>query len=95
MRAVIEAEADAIRAIDAVLVHLADAVEEGKKGRRAPEAKDGDEEAEPQQRRRSRRPATARAGDDGVAGEGESAPPAPAGAVRESELAASRPEDKS
>jgi small subunit ribosomal protein S2 len=46
---------DAIRAIDTILVHLADAVEEGKKGRMAAQAdKDGDEGGA---RRRSRRPA--------------------------------------
>lgn len=50
---------DAIRAIDTILVHLADAVEEGKKGRMSAEPV----EAAPAGRRRSRRPTTARAGD--------------------------------
>ncbi len=48
---------DAIRAIDTVLVHLADAVEEGKKGRTSAEAG----EPAPVGRKRSRRPTTARA----------------------------------
>jgi len=50
---------DAIRAIDTILVHLADAVEEGKKGRMAAEPA----EAGPAPRKRSRRPTTARAED--------------------------------
>jgi len=45
---------DAIRAIDVVLMHLSDAVEEGKKARRAPEAQG---EGESAGRKRSRRPA--------------------------------------
>lgn len=58
---------DAIRAIDTILVHLADAVEEGKKGRTSAEPA----EAGPVPRKRSRRPTTARA---------EGAPPeAPSG----------------
>ena len=52
---------DAIRAIETILVHLADAVEEGKKGRIEPAA----EEGTVQSRRRSRRPTTARA-DEGA-----------------------------
>lgn len=48
---------DAIRAIDTILVHLADAVEEGKKGRTTGEPS----EAAPAARKRSRRPTTARA----------------------------------
>jgi len=48
---------DAIRAIDTVLIHLADAVEEGKKGRTSGEPA----EAAPAGRKRSRRPTTARA----------------------------------
>jgi len=50
---------DAIRAIDTILVHLADAVEEGKKGRTAAEPA----ETAPAGRKRSRRPTTARAGE--------------------------------
>jgi small subunit ribosomal protein S2 len=57
---------DAIRAIDVVLAHLADAVEEGKKARRAPEAP-AESEAGP--RRRSRR-SSAQRGGEGAAGEG-------------------------
>ncbi|MEK6797986.1 MAG: 30S ribosomal protein S2 [Planctomycetota bacterium] len=55
---------DAIRAIDAILVHLTDAVDEGKKGRRQPEAGEaaGGGGA---QRKRSRRSTSPRAeGDD-------------------------------
>ena len=48
---------DAIRAIDTILIHLADAVEEGKKGRTSGEPS----EAAPSERKRSRRPTTARA----------------------------------
>jgi len=48
---------DAIRAIDTILIHLADAVEEGKKGRTSGELS----EAAPSERKRSRRPTTARA----------------------------------
>ena len=51
---------DAIRAIDTILVHLGDAVEEGKKGRMAPEPV---EAVGPPPRKRSRRPTTARAED--------------------------------
>ncbi len=58
---------DAIRAIDTVLSHLADAVEEGKKARTATQATEGAEGGAP--RKRSRRTSTARAeefaGDDG------------------------------
>ncbi len=50
---------DAMRAIETVLVHLADAVEEGLKGRQAPEP----EEASKVSRRRSVRPTTARSDD--------------------------------
>jgi len=52
---------DAIRAIDTILIHLADAVEVGKKGRTSGEQV----EAAPAARKRSRRPTTARA-DDGA-----------------------------
>jgi len=55
---------DAIRAIDAILTHLADAVEEGKKARTAPEPVD----AEPTRRRRSTRPAAGRAEDEAASG---------------------------
>lgn len=48
---------DAIRAIDTILIHLADAVEEGKKGRMSAEPS----EAAPVGRKRSRRSTTARA----------------------------------
>jgi small subunit ribosomal protein S2 len=51
---------DAIRAIETILVHLADAVEVGKKARTMPEP----EEAAPPAQRRSRRPTTARADAD-------------------------------
>ncbi len=57
---------DAIRAIDTILVHLADAVEEGKKGRGAAQnEKDGDDAAGG--RRRARR-ATGRAEGEGEVG---------------------------
>ena len=52
---------DAMRAIEVVLTHLADAVEEGIKGRTAFESDDGKQEP----RRRSRRPAMGRA-DEGL-----------------------------
>jgi len=48
---------DAIRSIDTILIHLADAVEEGKKGRTLGEPS----ESSPGGRKRSRRPTTARA----------------------------------
>jgi small subunit ribosomal protein S2 len=54
---------DAIRAIDTVLTHLADAVEEGKKARSLPTADSGEGTAGP--RKRSRRATTARAEDAG------------------------------
>jgi small subunit ribosomal protein S2 len=64
---------DAIRAIDTILVHLGDAVEEGKKGRAAMEQQLGDAAAAG--RKRSRRGATR--GDDDLAvgaASGEEAP---------------------
>lgn len=67
---------DAIRAIDTILVHLADAVEEGKKGRLAGQDKDGDDATGG--RRRARR-ATGRS-------EGESA--ADAGTITEAMVGA-------
>lgn len=57
---------DAIRAIDTILVHLADAVEEGKKGRMAAKGDKDDDDAAGG-RRRARR-ATGRADGEGEAG---------------------------
>jgi small subunit ribosomal protein S2 len=58
---------DAIRAIDTILVHLGDAVEEGKKGRMAAQTdKDGDDAAGG--RRRARRAAGRADGEGGEAG---------------------------
>ncbi len=69
---------DAIRAIQTILTHLGDAVEEGKKGRtESDEAKDKDQ---PAQRRRSARPVTARAdrgSPEAVASEAPAATPTP------------------
>ncbi len=56
---------DAIRAIDTILVHLADAVEEGKKGRLAGQDKDAGEDGAGG-RRRARRPAGRADGDAGT-----------------------------
>jgi small subunit ribosomal protein S2 len=81
---------DAIRAIEAVLIHLADAVEEGKKGRRAPEPAAEAAGGEPQPRRRQKRGGRGhdsdRQGGDGTA----PAPAIPREDVRESELASAR-----
>lgn len=52
---------DAMRAIQAILVHLADAVEEGLRGRKAPEP---EEEEAPQPKRRPDRAPTAVAGEE-------------------------------
>jgi len=54
---------DAIRAIQTILTHLGDAVEEGKKGRAAMEESREKEQQQPAPRRRSARPVTARAED--------------------------------
>jgi len=66
---------DAIRAIQTILTHLAEAAEEGKKGRAAiEEAKDRDQ---PAPRRRSNRPVTARAHDGSPESQAAEAPSAP------------------
>ncbi len=63
---------DAIRAIDTILTHLADSVEEGKRARSVPET----EEMGPEPHRRSRRPSMARA-EEGLSAEATpAAPPA-------------------
>lgn len=53
---------DAIRSIGTILSHLTDAVEEGLKARTVPKLEES--ESEPEPKRRSRRPTTARAKDD-------------------------------
>ncbi len=74
---------DAIRAIDTVLMHLADAVEEGKKARTV--SGEPTDAADGALRRRSRRPTTSRAGEELEMG-GESPMISPAGSRVEAEL---------
>ncbi len=65
---------DAMRSIETILIHLADAVEEGLRGRKADIEEEQDEQAP---RRRSARPATARADESaGVADQAAEAPAA-------------------
>jgi small subunit ribosomal protein S2 len=79
---------DAIRAIEAVLVHLGDAVEEGRKARRSPDAAAEPGGGEAQPRRRPKRP---RGDGDKPAGDGAPAPRIPReDDLRASEYAAAR-----